>query len=316
MEWTCLTLASAVVWFGILLLPWRPWGTREVLDSDAPSADEDLRDITVLIPARNEAACIAATLSALKAQGRNISIVLVDDQSMDGTARIASQTAGENLRMIPGEPLPGGWTGKLWALEQGTRHVHTSLTLLLDADIELRPGILALLRKKMAEDNLQFISLMADLRMVGFWERLLLPAFVYFFRLLYPFHLANSSSSRVAAAAGGCILMETRLIDEMGGFQALRGELIDDCALAKRVKSLGYRIWIGLTHSARSLRPYDRLGALWNMVARTAYAQLAYSPLLLFFCTAMMIIAFGLPTFGLFFLRGSARVISAATEKE
>ncbi|MBP8985105.1 MAG: glycosyltransferase [Syntrophobacterales bacterium] len=313
MEWTYLALISAALWFGILILPWRPWGTGEVLDANIPSSDEDLSDITVIIPARNEAGLIAATLSALDAQGKRLQIILVDDQSTDGTPQIARLTMGQNLRIVSGKPLPAGWTGKLWAIEQGFGYVQTPMTLLLDADIELKPGILVALRKKMAEEGLQFISLMAALRMENFWERLLMPAFIYFFKLLYPFSLSNSSSSGVAAAAGGCILLETRLLDAIGGFQSLQGELIDDCALAKRVKAHGFRTWIGITHSARSLRPYNHLGEIWNMVARSAFTQLRHSFSLLLLCTALMITAFWLPVAGLFFPSTTARAIAVAS---
>jgi hopene-associated glycosyltransferase HpnB len=151
---------------------------------------------------------------------------------------------------------------------------------------------------------------MAQMRMVSFWERLLMPAFVYFFKMLYPFRLSNSGFRGVAAAAGGCILLETRLIEEIGGFKAICNELIDDCALAKRVKSLGYITWIGLTHSVRSLRPYENLAGIWNMVARTAFCQLRYSVVLLAGTTAIMLTVFWLPVAGLFLPAASAKIIS------
>ncbi len=315
MIWTYLALASALIWFGIFFLPWRPWDTREVLEADPYPISEDLSDITVLIPARNEAEFISTSLSSLESQGSPLAIILVDDQSNDGTIQ-AGRRAGEGregLRIIPGLPLPPGWTGKLWALEQGLAHVHTPLTLLMDADIELKRGILAALRKKMLEEGVQFISLMVALRMNGFWEKLFMPSFVFFFKLLYPFRLSNSTSSRVAAAAGGCILLETCLLREIGGFKALRGELIDDCALAKQVKSLGHRTWIGLTHSAISLRPYKDLRTIGNMVSRSAFTQLRYSTLLLLLCTAIMITAFCVPVAGMFFPTAIGKVIAAAS---
>ncbi len=313
MDWTYVTLVGSLIWFGILLLPWRPWDTREVLEAGVPSAGEDLSDITALIPARNEAEFVRVSLSGLAAQGKHLSIVLVDDQSTDETVQTARQMASDNLRIVEGKSLPAGWSGKLWALEQGLPYVRTPLTLLVDADIELRAGILAALRKKMAENGLQLISLMAELRMITFWERSFMPAFIYFFKLLYPFHLSNSSYPRVAAAAGGCILLETRLLQEVGGFKALRGELIDDCALAKRVKLLGHKTWIGLTHSILSHRSYNDLAPIWNMVARTAFAQLRYSTLLLLVGTVLMMTAFWLPIAGLFFPNLMAKVISVAS---
>jgi hopene-associated glycosyltransferase HpnB len=311
MCWNYVAAIGVLVWLVIVFLPWRPWGTREVMDSTSTYSEVDLSDITGIIPARNEAEVIGRTLSSLKIQGHDLTIVVVDDRSTDETAAVAGAMRSENLRVLSGEPLPPGWSGKLWALQQGFRHVHTSLTFLIDADIELQPGILGMLSKKLKEDSLHFISLMAQPRMVSFCERLLMPAFVYFFKMLYPFRLSNSGFAGVAAAAGGCILLESRLIKEMGGFEAIRNELIDDCALAKRVKSLRYKTWIGLTHSVHSLRGYDNLAGIWNMVARTAFCQLRYSRLFLVGTTGIMLMVFWLPVAGLFFPAASAKIISA-----
>ena len=159
-----------------LFLPWRPWSTKEIMNAASPGAEEDLSDITVLIPARNEAEMMQTTLPAIKAQGRRLQIILVDDQSTDGTAQVARRMLKENLLIVEGEPLPAGWTGKLWALEQGRRHVKTPLTLLLDADIAPQPGIIVALRKAMKEKRVHFISLMAMLPARKFWQKLLLPA--------------------------------------------------------------------------------------------------------------------------------------------
>jgi len=311
MCWNGLALVGALIWLAIILLPWRPWDTREVLDPASSPPDDDLSNITALIPARNEAALIGTTLSSLKTQGHGLAIIVVDDRSTDGTVAAAQASGLENLRIIPGGPLPEQWSGKLWALEQGFRHVETSLTLLLDADIGLAPGVVGALRQRLSENSLQLISLMARMRMVSFWERLLMPAFVYFFKMLYPFHLSNSNFTGVAAAAGGCILLETRVIKEMGGFEAIRNELIDDCALARRVKSLGCRTWIGLTHGVDSLRSYERLAGVWDMVARTGFCQLRYSALLLITTTAIMLMTFWLPVAGLFFPTTIAKILSA-----
>lgn len=302
MGWTFLALPGALIWFTILLLPWRPWRVREVLEATPTSSGVELSDVTVLIPARNEAEAIATVLQALNSQGHGLKTVLVDDQSTDATVANARAAATHDLLVIAGQALPVGWTGKLWALQQGRAYLERPLTLLLDGDIELAPGVIATLRRKMQQDRLRLVSLMAALRMRSFWEKLLLPAFIFFFRLLYPFHLANDPKQRrVAAAAGGCILLETNLIDEIGGFAALRGALIDDCTLARRVKSLGARTWIGLTHSVRSVRRYDDLEAIWNMVARSAFTQLHYSTAALLACSAVFIVAFWLPVVGLVF---------------
>jgi hopene-associated glycosyltransferase HpnB len=309
--WACLAAAGASIWVAVLVLPWRVWDTRVCLDSGLPGPQEDLSDVTAVIPARNEAAFIRETLSALRGQGLGLTIIVVDDQSSDGTADIAKRLGKERLQVIAGEAPPAGWSGKIWALHQGFQKVKSPLTLLLDADIELRPGIVSLARSTMKKQDLQFLSLMAALRMVTFWERLLLPAFIYFFKLLYPFRLSNTPSSRVAAAAGGFILLETGLLHEIGGFETIRGELIDDCALARSVKSSGYRTWIGLTHSVRSLRPYSRLRSLWNMVARSAFTQLRYSALFLILCTAALMAAFWAPVAGAAFGSLPSRALSA-----
>jgi hopene-associated glycosyltransferase HpnB len=308
---TLFAITGAAIWLTILLLPWRPWSTSEVLDVSSPLPEVDLGDITVLIPARNEAETIKATLPALTAQGRDLNIILIDDQSSDGTGQVARKAVDENLLIIKGKSLPSGWTGKLWALEQGRSHIRTPFTLLLDADIEPLPGIIGELKRAMQERDVQLISLMAELRMDTFWEKLLMPAFIYFFKLLYPFRLSNTGTSRVAAAAGGCILLETRLLHEIGGFDSLRGELIDDCALARRIKTLGYKTWIGLTHSVRSIRPYEKLRTIWEMVARTAFTQLHYSGLVLALCTAIMVLSFVVPGLGLFLPSGMAKFFSA-----
>jgi len=303
---------APLIWWGVLLLPWAPWRIRERLAGDATAPPPDLSDTTAVVPARDEAATIEPVLRGLVAQGRGLRVVVVDDRSTDGTAAAAQRVAAPGVEVVEGRPLPRGWTGKLWALEQGRRRVTTPWTLLMDADVVLAPGALGALRARLDREGARFGSLMVELAMEGFWERLLLPPFVYFFRLLYPFHLANTPTSRVAAAAGGCILIETRVLEEIGGFLALRDALIDDCTLARRVKSLGYRTWIGLTRSARSLRRYPDLASVWDMVARTAFTQLRYSALLLLLCTAALAAAFWLPVVGLFAPLAPARYLAAA----
>jgi len=308
-----LAFLGALPWVGVLFAPWGPWRVREVLDSKVDPQPVDFSDITVLIPARNEAVTVQPMLRALDAQGAGMKIVLIDDQSDDDTIRFA-RAATQNLQIVSVHALPAGWSGKLWALEQGRRCVHTPFTLLLDADIELRPGILAALRERMQHDNLALVSLMASLRMQSFWERLLMPAFIYFFKLLYPFHLSNMPHCRqVAAAAGGCVLLRTRVLEEIGGFHSLRDALIDDCTLAERVKSLGYRTWVGLTHSVRSLRAYDGLAGIWNMVARSAFTQLHYSIVRLLACTAIFIVAFWIPPAALMLPDAAVRMVAATT---
>ena len=318
MTWLAPTLAAAVLWLLILVLPWRPWRTREALDAPAPDnhsdckpGGDDLSDVTVLIPARNEAAVIATTLRALADQGTGLKVVLVDDQSNDGTAALARAVGSIDLMVLPGAPLPPDWTGKLWAQEQGRRLIDRRLTLLLDADIELAPGTITALRRKIVAEGYGFVSLMAAPGLNGFWERLLLPAYIYFFKLLYPFHLSNTQSRFVAAAAGGCVLLETALLSRIGGLAAIRGELIDDCALARRARAAGVKTWLGLSHSARMLRRQG-LKDIWNMVARTAFTQLRYSVMWLVLCTVLLAAAFLVPAAGVFIAPGLAREAAAA----
>jgi len=325
-----LSLLALCAWTVLLLLPSQPHRTRERL---APGeAAVALRDVTVLIPARNEAAMIEKTLDALREQGPELEIIVVDDGSDDGTARVCRdiagrlrrptgaaapsrssgderrgrpsgpagevcQQAGTRLRVIEGKPLPTGWGGKLWALEQGLAEVARPYTLLLDADIVLAPGMIAALlaRARDPDQGAVLVSIMARLRCAGFWERLLVPPFVFFFKLLYPFARVNGRRSAVAAAAGGCVLVETSVLREVGAFASFKDSLIDDCALARRVKGRGYAIWLGLSHSVRSTRAYAKLDDFWEMVSRTAFTQLGYSTAALLLTSGAMAVGFAVP---------------------
>jgi len=291
-----LVTVAALSWVGFALSPWGPWRNREVLDViDEPDREESHDEITVVIPARNEAEVIQHALQSVIAQGTGLKIILIDDRSDDATVAKARALAYANLRIVDGAPLPAGWSGKLWALEQGRQFVTTPYMLLLDADIELDRGVLNALREKMRRRDLPFISLMAVPSMSSGWEKLLMPAFVYFFKILYPFQAVNSPRAKMAAAAGGCILTESRLLERIGGFVAIKTAVIDDCALAERVKSQGFKIWLGLTHSVKSVRGYRRLKEIWDMVARAAFAQLRYSVGLLVLCTLAMLLVYGIP---------------------
>ncbi|MCC6916466.1 glycosyltransferase [Nitrosomonas sp.] len=281
-----LALAGVLCWWAILLAPWRAWSVREQLEPSAdPGKKQFFNDVTVLIPARNEALFIGQTLRKLQAQGEGLRVIVIDDQSEDQTAACARELGAE---VIHGTAPPKNWSGKLWALDQGVRCVQTRYTLLLDADISLSPGILRALLNKACQENLSLVSLMAKLPVRRFSERLLVPAFIFFFKLLYPFELSNKPESRMAAAAGGCILVETATLKLINAFASIHHALIDDCALAAQVKQAGFKTWIGLSHAVQSHRGYDSLAAIWNTVARTAFTQLRYSLLLLLLCTLIM----------------------------
>lgn len=297
-----LGIASLLIWLAILLLPWKPWQTTENFDvelipSQATLVAFERQDVTVLIPARNEAENIRFTLQSLHDQLGVDRIILIDDQSTDETVKTAQSLGLESLSIISGQPLPDDWSGKLWALEQGRQRVTTDWVLLLDADIALQPSTIAQLRVKANHESLDMLSLMAHLRMDSFWEKLLIPSFIYFFKLLYPFKLSNTGHPNVAAAAGGCVLIKRETLDQIGGFQSLKDALIDDCSLAKALRERNKKTWIGLTHSATSHRKYNELSEIWNMVARTAYSQLLYSPFLLVLCTLLMMVGYLIPLF-------------------
>jgi hopene-associated glycosyltransferase HpnB len=294
-----LVVAGSLLWVALLLVPWRPWSTRESLEPVNEQTEQNLRDVTVLVPARNECAVIKRTLRALGNQGNGLQVILVDDQSSDETASLAVSTLGAGLLVLQGNPLPSGWTGKLWALEQGWLSTRTGLILLLDADIELDARMIGALKQKLIDEQLDLVSIMAQLRMETFWEKLLAPAFIFFFKLLYPFSLGNNPSSALGVAAGGCILVRSEALRKTGAFASIRNAIIDDCALASSIKKSGGRTWTGLSLSVRSHRPYPHLSNFWEMVERTAFTQLRYSIWLLLATTFIMVLVFWLPWSGL-----------------
>jgi hopene-associated glycosyltransferase HpnB len=256
-----------------------------------PSADEGFGypAVCVIVPARNEAEVLPKTLPALLRQsypGR-FRVVVVDDNSDDGTAEVGRRIgrelgASEQLTVVQAPPLPPGWAGKVWAMQQGlnTTTPADEFILFTDADIWHPVRSLQVLVEKATAEDLDLVSLMVRLHAVGFWERLLIPAFVLFFAKLYPFRWVNQRWRRTAAAAGGCILVRRTRIAKRG-LTPIASALIDDCALARMVKDAGGSIWLGLGGDVLSLRPYPRLDDIWRMVARSAFVQLRYSPWLL-----------------------------------
>lgn len=289
-------MASAL-WFALLVVPWRPWWLSERLEANSgPLAlDEVGSQVTVLMPARNEEAVIGRSLAALGEQGFSFPVIVIDDGSTDATVSRAHAAHLPELTVLSAPELPAGWTGKLWALEQGRALVTTPYILLLDSDIALAPGTIAALLMKARREGLALVSLMAAPAMSGFWDYWLMPVFIYFFKLLYPFRLINSPASRQAGAAGGCLLVARDVLADAGGFNVLRGEVIDDCTLAALIKrKAGKAIWVGVTQSAVMMRRIT-LVSFWRMVARTAFTQLRYSFLLLIACSAIMVLMFVVP---------------------
>lgn len=264
--------------------------------------------IVVVIPARNEAEMLPQSLRSLLKQTYpgKFSIVIVDDHSSDNTFQVArdlSQDTDIEVVIVRGETLPEGWTGKLWALEQGLRVAATlkpEYVLLTDADIFHGSTSLTTLVHQAVAQHCDLVSLMVRLRTESFWERALIPAFVFFFAKLYPFRAVNNPDRSIGAAAGGCSLIRWAALEKIGGLASIRGALIDDCTLGQALKRNG-NIWLGLTTDTLSLRPYDSLASIWAMVSRSAYAQLNYSPLLLVGTVFGMAVVYGMPIVGLGF---------------
>lgn len=287
-----MSWVAIVGWIGLLVFRGGFWKSDVQLETDrAEEPTSDWPFVQAVIPARNEATVLSESLGSLFAQdypGR-FEIVLIDDRSEDGTGEIARDLAVEygaasRLKVLAGKALPPGWSGKLWAVEQGIRHARDrrpDFWLLTDADICHAPDNLRTLVAKAKRERLDLVSVMVRLRCRSFWEALLIPAFVFFFQKLYPFAWVNDPRNPTAAAAGGCILVGRAAFERAGGIEAIREALIDDCALAAAVKTTGGRLWLGLTRTTRSLRPYTSLEEIWQMIARTAFSQLRFSPWLL-----------------------------------
>ncbi|MEU1078892.1 glycosyltransferase [Streptomyces sp. NPDC005908] len=279
---------SLAAWLWLLLLQGWFWRTDVRLPASRDPAVWP--DVCVVVPARDEAAVLPASLPSLLAQdypGR-AEIFLVDDGSTDGTAWLARELAERHGGLpltvgSPGEP-PAGWTGKLWAVRHGmalARARGPEYLLLTDADIAHAPDSLRKLVAAARTGGFDIVSQMARLRVESLWERLVVPAFVYFFAQLYPFRWIAGPGSRTAAAAGGCVLLRADAAERARIPDAVRHAVIDDVAVARAVKRSGGRVWLGLADGVDSVRPYPRLADLWRMVSRSAYAQLRHNPALL-----------------------------------
>ena len=270
---------ALLAWAYLLLAHGRFWSAGPVL---VPQRLTTALPLDVVVPARDEAEGVGAALRSLLAQDYpgTLRVILVDDGSTDGTGAIARGLGDPRLTVLNGAPRPPGWSGKLWAVSQGVAAGDAGLVLLTDADIVHDPLHLATLVGKLERDRLHLVSEMVELRCTSWAERALVPAFVFFFQLLYPFAQVNDARHARAAAAGGTILLRRDTLAAAGGVAALRGALIDDVALATAIKPRG-PVFLGHSALARSVRPYPGAMDVWRMVARTAYVQLRYSPLLL-----------------------------------
>jgi hopene-associated glycosyltransferase HpnB len=293
---TVLALISLLAWLYLVLLHGRFWQAGPVL---APACPARAPDVAVIVPARDEAEVIARAIGSLLAQDYEgeLRIVLVDDGSADGTAAIARALPDPQgrLTVIEGAARPPGWAGKLWAVSQGVTASIGEIILLTDADIVHDPRHVATLVSGMEQGGLDLVSEMVTLNRESLAERWLVPAFVYFFQLLYPFAWANNPRRRTAAGAGGTVLVRRAALERIGGSGAIRGALIDDVALATVVKRGGGKTWIGHSTLAHSIRPYPHFADIWRMIARSAYVQLRRSPALLVLAVLGLALVFLVP---------------------
>lgn len=294
-----LSLAVLTAWGALMALRgdfW--WADQRLIEGDLQP--ERWPAVAVIVPARNEADVVAQSLSSLTAQDYegDISVVLVDDRSEDDTAAQACGVPG--VTVVHGSDAPDGWTGKMWAVAQGVdameaADIQAEYVWLTDADIAHHPGELASLVAGSEHGGLDLNSVMVRLRVERLWDVLLIPAFVFFFQKLYPFPWVNDPARKTAAAAGGSMLVRRSALTRIGGIAAIAGELIDDCALAQRVKSTGGRIRLSLATETHSIRAYRSVGEIWRMVARTAFHQLGYSAPALAGTVAGMVFLYLLP---------------------
>ncbi|HJU17318.1 MAG TPA: glycosyltransferase [Stellaceae bacterium] len=317
MPTTIIGAATVAIWAYLLLFRGGFWRIRR--DDPPASPVGPSRSVVAVVPARDEAEVIGRSIPSLLEQSHpRLHIVLVDDQSDDGTAEIAraaASGAGERLTICRGAPVPHGWTGKLWAIEQGiaaAQPLQPDYLLLTDADIVHAPDNLAELIARAESGGYDLVSLMVKLNCRSPSERLLIPAFVFFFFKLYPPRWVADPARRTSAAAGGCILIRRASLERIGGIARIRGEIIDDCALAGLIKQQG-KIWLGLSTETQSIREYASARAIWQMVARCAFAQLGYSSLMLGLTVLMLSLTYLAPPLLLLSGRPLARLCGAAS---
>ncbi len=287
-----LVAVSLLLWI-VLTFFWGAFWQLSAFDDDShvPEVLSTWPRVAAIIPARNEAETIARTVDSLVKQDYSgeFHAIVVDDHSEDGTAVLAmaaaeTSGAGNRITLLPAAQLQNGWTGKIWAMQQGVERAAPLAPEYLwftDADIVHAPDTLRRLVSRAETRKLALTSLMVLLQAHSFPERLLIPPFLYFFLMLYPPRWIADPKARTAGAAGGCVLLHRTMLERLGGFAAMRAEVIDDCALARSVKRAGGAIWMGLTRKSVSLRAYKSFGEIRDLIARTAFTQLNYSPVLL-----------------------------------
>lgn len=309
---TSIAALTAVIWAYLVLARgsfWRrsSWGTKNANPDSSDKAGFS-GGVVAVVPARNEAELIGPVVTSLLNQSVAMPVVLVDDESTDGTANVARRAAekagkAHALIVIQSKPLPAGWTGKLWSMQQGIEHALAccpTWLMLTDADVLHGPETVTNLGLIASEGHYDLVSFMVKLHCETLPERLLIPAFVYFFFMLYPPARIRNARSSTAGAAGGCMLVRAETLDRAGGLEAIAGAVIDDCALAGLLKQYGGRLSLGLTDQSQSLRRYETFSQIERMISRTAFNQLKHSSLLLLGTIAGMVITYLAPPLLLF----------------
>ncbi|WP_338332719.1 glycosyltransferase [Acetobacter sp. LMG 32666] len=318
-----LALVCAIIWVGLIFCHGHFWQAGPILQpasmADAPA--DIAPGVTVVVPARDEAESIEVALGSLLQQDYPgaLSVILVNDRSTDGTGTLARTLPDPHNRLsvLDGATPEAGWSGKLWAVAQGVQEAErqsphgSGYLFLTDADIIHAPAHISTLVAKAQADRLHMVSEMVELQCETLAERALVPAFVFFFTLLYPFAKVNNPADKTAGAAGGTILLRRDMLRQIGGIEALKGALIDDCTLASCVKQAGGRLYLGHSCLARSIRPYPSAADIWRMIARTAYVQLNFSPLLLVLTVLAMLVVWIAPIALALFAHGAAQWIGA-----
>jgi hopene-associated glycosyltransferase HpnB len=298
-----IALLSLLIWLYLFFAHGRFWQSAPQLP---PASPPDFPDVDIVVPARDEAHTIGPVIASLLAQdyGGKFRIILVDDNSTDDTAALAGTAAP--LTIISLQSKPAEWSGKLWALSQGVAAGHAPVLLLTDADIVHDSRHLSSLVAKLLQSRVDMVSEMVRLRCSSVAERALIPAFVYFFQLLYPFSRVNDPQSAVAAAAGGTVLIRREALQRSGGIEAIKDSLIDDVALAKSVKRSG-AIFLGHSGLAQSIRPYANFADIWQMISRTAFTQLGYSVVILSLTLIALSLVWWVPAGAILFGHGRQR---------
>ncbi|MFH7811623.1 MULTISPECIES: glycosyltransferase [Acetobacter] len=316
-----LAVLCAIIWAGLLFCHGHFWQSGPILQpTSMAGAHADIApDVTVVVPARDEEASIEAALGSLLQQDYPgaLSVILVNDRSTDGTGALARALPDPHNRLsvLEGANPEAGWSGKLWAVAQGVHEAErqsphgSGYLFLTDADIIHDPAHISTLVAKAQADRLHMVSEMVELQCVTLAERALVPAFVFFFTLLYPFAKVNNPKDKTAGAAGGTILLRRDMLRQIGGIEALKGALIDDCTLAACVKQAGGRLYLGHSCLARSIRPYPSAADIWRMITRTAYVQLNFSPLLLVLTVLAMLVVWVAPITLALYAHGAAQWI-------